>query len=222
MHERSHARVRQFEKFVRIDFKMPEETLDNEKLLGLWSSIDNNQNGFICAGEFCRFMRAACEGMNKSETLEQNVAAEIQEKVSKQRTFNEIKREETWARHTASKSVHNAKEMDAEAKRIERLLADFESLRAPFSEESTNGPSKSTSRRLPGSRKANWPADGADVSDSGSPVRKAYAASSPSAVRASALQMLSREVNRPTGQGQAKKAGSSFLLPTIKREECQL
>ena len=38
-------------KMVREDLKVTREKLPKEKLMGLWKVLDDNESGFICAGE---------------------------------------------------------------------------------------------------------------------------------------------------------------------------
>ena len=101
--------------------------MSTKRLWSLWRAIDENENGFICAGEFGRFMRTACEKVDKSESIDRNLQSEIQIKLQEQKARDEMKKEESWAKNRASKSTELAQAMEAEAARIERLLSDLHS-----------------------------------------------------------------------------------------------
>ena len=44
----------ELKKMVRDELKVSRETMPKEKLMGLWRALDDNESGFICAGEFGR------------------------------------------------------------------------------------------------------------------------------------------------------------------------
>ena len=110
---------------VRYELSIKENNLSTSRLWSLWRAIDENENGFISAGEFGRFMRNACEKIDKSESIDRNLQSEIQIKLQEQKARDEMKKEESWARNRASKSDELARAMEAEAARIERLLSDL-------------------------------------------------------------------------------------------------
>lgn len=247
--ESGKAKYTEFERMVREDLKVKRADLDDTKLLSLWAAIDDNMNGFICSGEFVRFMRTASQGLEEKERLDQNYAAETNQKVREQQALQDIKKEETWARHRATQSTQKAKAMEMEAERIERLLADFESLRAE-----SDTLRAATSRATPGKSgkksrskvKADFSSELAGTSEDPAPDADDDGASavpspgaqssvlgsttsptsgmrmkrqSSSTIRAEALTMLAREVNQPA---YVPRRSGSMILPTLKREEGHL
>lgn len=116
------VKFEEFENMVRKDFKIGATSLANEKLWSLWSRIDIDDNGFICVGEFGKFMRAA---LRRAAQTTQDASGVIHKKrvenMAKE-AYAELKREETWAQRTATSSMETAEALEAEAERLEQLL----------------------------------------------------------------------------------------------------
>ena len=77
----------EFERMVRYGLKLRRGKLPEETLAGLWKHIDENENGFICAGEFARFMRQAAEGPNARVQLEKSANNQLQTKMREDHIF---------------------------------------------------------------------------------------------------------------------------------------
>ena len=241
----------EFETMVRKDLGLSDEDLTNRQLWSLWRRIDEDGSGFICAGEFGRFMRSACEHVDKSESIERNPNSEAVIKINEMKARHEIRREETWARNKANRSMAIAKELEAEAERIEKLLAGLPIPPPRRSKSSTSTTSSAAPSPYAGHHQGNgFSAELAEqqqqeedqhaspdtpgastvktaaspYSKVGSPTRR-IKGSSAASVRKEALDVLAREVK---GDGFSQVKGltrpkkSNYLLPTIKREEGQI
>ena len=46
---------------MRDELKLTKEVMPQPKLQGLWRALDENANGFICAGEFGHFIKIALD-----------------------------------------------------------------------------------------------------------------------------------------------------------------
>ena len=101
---------------VRSELKLSKSQLPESRLWSLWRAIDENENGFICAGEFGRFMRSSTEGQVSAES-------ELQDKIRESNALSILKRNEDWSRLSAQRSAEAAKQMEAEAARLEALLS---------------------------------------------------------------------------------------------------
>ena len=65
----------ELEHMVRSKLMIPEKKIDAQKLLGLWKRLDENESGFIDAGELSRFLRI---GKLKEPTPAQKARARLQ------------------------------------------------------------------------------------------------------------------------------------------------
>lgn len=113
----------EFSKMTRSVLKLGKDAVSDQKLWGLWRAIDENGNGFICAGEFGRFMR---EVTNVS-TQEVGLQSKVREVAVK----SELQKSEMWARNKAAEADRAAAQMEAEAKRLEKLLSAVSSSNVP-------------------------------------------------------------------------------------------
>jgi len=220
--ESGRVKFEEFESMIREGLKLDEERLTKPAVWGLWKAIDENANGFICAGEFGRFMRKAAEGPNADVTPEMTVNAAANSKVLKEHQFAVLKQEETWARQKASAASTSAAQMEAEAKRLEALLASVQ----------TQGlqTRSSEAARLMGSRSSVSLARAGGRADVGEapavePDEPPSGPSSP-VKRMEAIRLLTREVkaggSRSRSNVHATLSGSSstpMILPSLAREE---
>ena len=120
----------EFEWMVRQELRIGKGQLSEERLWRLWKAIDGNENGYICTGEFHRFMKSSLATDENAELIE-NRMRERAESVSKVH----LRKLEEWSHATASASSLSAKAMEAEAARLEKLLQHTSPMR------STQGPS---------------------------------------------------------------------------------
>jgi len=112
-----HVEFEEFRKAVRAKdgLGLPPHKLPDEKLWSLWHALDSNENGFICAGEWGRFMRG-------STVVGASLASEQSVRVREAQERDRIARAEQRARESAQSACDVAKMMEAEARRLEALL----------------------------------------------------------------------------------------------------
>jgi Ca2+-binding EF-hand superfamily protein len=203
---------REFGRMVRHELKISKSKLSESKLLSLWRAIDENENGFICAGELGRFMRP-------SEKSDASVESEVHQKRREAHMLNTLKREESYARAAARASNTSAKAMEAEAARLESLLALASGSLAVAPTPKKKAGLLAGSTSLP----ALPPISGASASGSydegGAGTRSADA--SPS--RTQAIRMLSQEVRqggayRVSANGRPKQ---TFLKEEFLQEQAR-
>ena len=205
----------EFEEMCRKTLGITKEQLPRQGMLGLWRFIDENENGFIQAGEFSRFMRKAAEGPAAKSAHEASVMSLVNQKKTEKRVQAALKREETWARQTASVASASAMAMDAEAARLEALLAGVAKRGLGADSMMRSASRSSASLALKGARDelASAPAAESDslMRIEPSPVK-----------RLTAIKQLSREVKGPGGIRKVRVSESTsapMLLPSISREE---
>jgi Ca2+-binding EF-hand superfamily protein len=200
------VKFEEFESMVRSGLRLDLKTLPTAKLWGLWASIDENQNGFICSGEFNRWMRQA-EGPDKRSVFDHDEAnRRALEKKRDDGRRAVVRKEEEWARSKASCSVHNAAAMEAEAERLERLLGAVQS--RGLAKPSVAMPSPSAGRDTSAGEAS--PSQGGTENLSPSPTK-----------RKETIKLLSREVKKG-GAFRIQMEGSvsvPYLLPSFAREE---
>jgi len=112
-----HVEFEEFRKAVRAKdgLGLPQHKLPDEKLWSLWHALDSNENGFICAGEWGRFMRG-------STTAGASLASEQSVRVREAQERDRIARSEQRAKESAQSACDVARMMEAEARRLEALL----------------------------------------------------------------------------------------------------
>lgn len=168
----------ELQRMVREELKLSMNTMPRARLLALWKSLDEDASGYICAGEFGRFMRAS-DG-KRVAPLDARVA-ETREKNGR-RQQDELKRkEEDWTRRAARKAEANARALEAEAARLEAAL----------NEAGSSLPAIGTGRGITSSKSAPALRKGAHA---------ASRASVEAGARAEALQKLARDVAGSVGR----------------------
>lgn len=209
----------EFERMIRTGLKLSSKSMPRQNIFGIWRTIDENENGFICAGEFGRFMRFATESSNNKAALDQTVNGELQMKKLEDQAHAALKREETWARQTADHAKAQAKAMEAESARLEQLLKAVKSHGIPDmlnTKSSSNliGSRSSASLARAGGRAevGEVGATDGDSSPDASPVK-----------RMEVIQMLSREMKQGGGRTRVSATIGSLsvpmLLPSLAKEE---
>ena len=123
---------RELELAVREEPMLSREQLPETKLQSLWKALDENASGFLCAGEFGRFMRKGQAGFVRSS--QQSIAE------TKRRHAEEAKqmRDEHHRRRYRTKAAEAAAaagKLEEEAMRLEAELAEREAEREVELEE---------------------------------------------------------------------------------------
>ena len=175
----------EFSRMCRHGLKITRKAVTDDKLWGLWRAIDENENGFICAGEFGRFMRESSDAMSSQEM-------ELVAKVAESHVLSAIGKSEDWARKKAAEADRAAAQMEAEARRLEELLSKA----GAYATKPTLPPlSGSKSMPVLGRSSAPGAADAvaAEVSEESAPSPQKASAVSPQQ-RRQALSLLSQEV----------------------------
>ena len=108
----------EFKKLVRVELRLDEGAIADGKLLGLWRAIDENENGFICAGEFQRFMRGS---LASDARLNEIDGRRIER--ARERDAEAIRRSGAYSKALAKETEGLARELEEEAARLESLLA---------------------------------------------------------------------------------------------------
>lgn len=103
-------------KMVREDLKVSRAELPKEKLMGLWKVLDDNESGFICAGEFGRFMNM------KGPTAIPNVIADIRGKQRDQTAADRARASAQWKEQAAERANSEARRLAREAAELEAML----------------------------------------------------------------------------------------------------
>jgi len=107
---------KELSRMVRGDLSIGKEQLTKDKLQSLWRALDENASGFICAGEFGRFMRIAAD----VAPFDPVTAAR-----ERQRTDEIAERERNsalWKARAARRAHEKAKNLEAEAAALEAAL----------------------------------------------------------------------------------------------------
>lgn len=103
-------------RMVRVELQLPRAELPHVKLQGLWRALDENQSGFICAGEFGRFMM-----LKPPQVANHHVLAQEKKREAKN---NELRRsDELWKLRAARRAETTAAALAAEAQKLEAALA---------------------------------------------------------------------------------------------------
>ena len=195
------VKFEEFERMMRVGLKLDEKALPRDNIWSLWRSIDDNENGFICVGEFGRFMKVAA-GKEASRMAKEHPSSrmlEVKQRMQENEAYEGLKREEQWARKTATDALAHAKHMEAEAARLERLLG------------------KVAEKTLVPERRSFSSADLMKVGDESMQLAVTE--------RKQALRMLQNEVRKGGGRNRVKSPGAAslpMLLPTFAREEGHL
>ena len=132
-------------KMVRIELKLTKAELPKEKLMGLWKVLDDNESGFICAGEFGRFMNL------KGAAVVPNVIADIREKQRETVATDRLRASALWKEQAADRA-------NAEARRLAREAAELEAMLNAATGGSGSLLARSTSLPQIGSGRINQPA----------------------------------------------------------------
>ena len=217
------VKFEEFEIMVREGLCLDVKQLPLETLWGLWRVIDGDSNGFICVGEFGRFMRNAVDRSQTAAQRQKRLNKELKDKAREEQYFAELKREETWARQTASTADAKAMKMEAEAARLEALL-EVVHLPEPPSQSSSMMGSRSSASLARARGRADIAESSSDETISFTPTRMQEA--SPTK-RMEALQLLSRDLKGSGAgsggrRGRTRSASMPMLLPSLKREEGQI
>lgn len=111
--------IEEFQTACREDLHLSTNMLPEEKLWRLWRALDENENGFICAGEWGRFMRAhapaGVDGGQVAATAPYARALQAHE-------VGRTRETELWALQTAQRSNELARSMEDEAARLQAIL----------------------------------------------------------------------------------------------------
>ena len=108
----------EFRRVIRREMRVDAYDLPEERLWALFAAIDGNENGFICASEFANFLRGSL--------FNDGTQAEVDERMFERARFAEeakMRQSETVSRAQAEAIGRAADRMEAEARRLEGLLA---------------------------------------------------------------------------------------------------
>lgn len=106
---------------MREELKLSTHHMPKSRLLALWKALDEDGSGFICAGEFGRFMRA--NDGKRVAPIDQKVA-EGREMIAQKRIDEQKRKEDEWTRRAAKRSEANARALQLETERLEAALAE--------------------------------------------------------------------------------------------------
>ena len=140
--------------------------ISGHRLLALWKAIDANENGFITAGEFGKFMRAAFPADERA-----HFADEHKEERVALRDAARLQQAQSYTRIAANAALMQAQAMEAEAERLEANLKKLVNDNASTARERPELPlSKYETRRLHAASAASSPGKGSGTRSR--PVRK--------------------------------------------------
>ncbi len=105
-------------RMIRDELQLSRADMPHAKLLGLWRALDKDTSGYICAGEFGRFMNL--KGPAKAEAANPHVAANERKREVK---LSEVRRsEELWKLRAARRAEATAAALASEAHKLESAL----------------------------------------------------------------------------------------------------
>jgi Ca2+-binding EF-hand superfamily protein len=112
-----HVTFAEFSSMARHALKVRARAVPDAKLWGLWRAIDDNGNGFICAGEFQRFMRGSYVSEKQLEKQEDRMRQKVEQ--GEQARKEQARR---YSMQVADAKARAADRMEAEAERLEAML----------------------------------------------------------------------------------------------------
>lgn len=102
---------------MRKELNLTKVEMPQQRLKGLWRVLDENASGFICAGEFGRFMH-----MHRGhEPVRPSVEANERKREEKLRELRS--QDDAWKMHAARRAEATARNLALEAKKLEAALA---------------------------------------------------------------------------------------------------
>ena len=197
--------IEEFRTACREDLHLSTNMLPEEKLWRLWRALDENENGFICAGEWGRFMRAhAPAGVDDGQVA----ATAPYARALQAHEVGRTRETELWALQTAQRSNELARSMEDEAARLQAIL-----------DRASNRLLKPIMRSIP-----SLLAEGAAESSATPAADGAKATLSPQRSSA-ALKKLEAEITRGVGNRRRisppRGAADKPMLRSFAREEGQ-
>ena len=105
-------------RMVRDELQLGKEEMPLAKMHGLWRALDENESGFICSGEFGRFMRL--RATEKSGGVDPHV--QDQAKKREERAMEMRRSDEQWKLRAAAKAKATATALADEAGKLEAAL----------------------------------------------------------------------------------------------------
>ena len=102
---------------VRHELALTKADVPTAKLMGLWRSLDENESGYICIGEFGRFMRLS------ADTAPIDPTAEARERQRAADSIERARNSAIWKARAARRAHASAKNLAAEAAALEAALA---------------------------------------------------------------------------------------------------
>ena len=116
---------------VRRGLRIPLAALADDKIWSVWRAIDENGNGFLCTGEFHRFIKGSlAHDSSNEELIEERMRVRAE---ASQQEY--LIRAEEFTRQAAEAASRAARAMDAEAARLEALLEETSPLRSRVAEK---------------------------------------------------------------------------------------
>ena len=108
---------KEFASMVRHELALAKADVPTAKLMGLWRSLDENESGYICIGEFGRFMRLS------ADTAPIDPTAEARERQRAADSIERARNSAIWKARAARRAHASAKNLAAEAAALEAALA---------------------------------------------------------------------------------------------------
>ena len=107
---------KEFAQLVRHELSIGKAEVPPAQLQSLWRALDENESGFICAGEFGRFMRVA------NDVAPLDVVAEAKERQRQEEIAQRARKSAMWKASAAQRAHASAKHLAAEAAALEAAL----------------------------------------------------------------------------------------------------
>ena len=107
----------EFAQMVRTDLLMDRDALPKPRLQSLWRALDENESGYICAGEFGRFMRIS------ADTAPLDPVMEAREKQRAEEVAERDRNSAMWKARAARRAHEKAEALAREAAALEAALA---------------------------------------------------------------------------------------------------
>lgn len=122
---------------VREELGMSRKELPEEELQGLWNALDADSSGFICVGEFLRFVKRGAAGLPEAEASHYVKA--------RQKTRLRVNAyEDEWEEEALDRRLGVQQDAAREADRLEAKLAKWRLAPTLSSNKSPTSPTKKT------------------------------------------------------------------------------
>jgi len=107
---------KEFRQMVREELHLGKAEMPLPQLQSLWKALDENGSGYICIGEFGRFMRVSADAAPTDPVMEAKERQRLEEMAERDRNAA------LWKARAARKAQEKAKTLAAEAAQLEAAL----------------------------------------------------------------------------------------------------